>query len=192
MEKKIATAGEILHEMFNQIDSNNHTTAHEVKKALRLKGFTTTQAEVSEVLKSAIWVDFKSEYNGKCLVYSAFEEPQKMLKAILINPENKTVTVIELERGLDAIYKAMDCDIFACPITYPNEDSLYCDDEGLFKAQKGGVIMKNWNYPILGKMLVIGSNDEGDSVDVKSTVEFFTEQIKWLSEDEAENYRSQF
>lgn len=114
------------------------------------------------------------------------------MRAILINPENQTVTEIQISDDYREIYKALGCETFTAPVVYNNEDVLYCDDEGLFVPQKGGVIMDDWAYPILGKMLVIGCDDEGNSVDAKSTIEFFTKKITWLNEKEAENYRSNF
>jgi len=115
------------------------------------------------------------------------------MKVILIDPENQTVTVINIEKGNEAIYKAMDCTTFCCPIEYDNNDTLFADDEGLFKAQKGGVLMDNWEYPILGKILIIGCNPEiGSSIGVKSKVKFFTDQIRWVNEKEAEAYRARY
>lgn len=114
------------------------------------------------------------------------------MKAILINPEDKTVKVIDIEQNNDAIYKAIDCETFACPITYDNGDTMYCDDEGLFIPQKGGIMMHDWAYPILGKILILGSDEDGNSVDVKSDIGFFVKQISWWSEQAAEEYRKRY
>ena len=114
------------------------------------------------------------------------------MRAIIINPEKKEVTEIQIGSDYKEIYKAISCDTFSCPITYGNNDSLYCDDEGLFKPQKGGVIMEDWVYPILGKMLVLGTDENGESVDAKSDIKFFTDRITWLDEAKSERYRSQF
>jgi hypothetical protein len=111
------------------------------------------------------------------------------MKAILINPELKQVSQIEIGSDYREIYAAIECNIFSAPVTFENEDTLYCDDEGLFKRQKGGTLMKDWNYPILGKMIIIGSDDEGESVDCKSTVEEIESLIvRWLDENESERY----
>ena len=55
------------------------------------------------------------------------------MKAILINPEDQTIKEIDIKKGINAMYKAIDCDGFAAPVTYDNGDTMYCDDEGLFK-----------------------------------------------------------
>lgn len=114
------------------------------------------------------------------------------MRAILINPELKQVTEIEVGGDYKEIYKVISCDTFSCPVTYDNNDCLYCDDEGLFKPQKGGIIMKNWYYPILGKILILGTNEDGESADAKTDIRFFENQITWLNEAQAERYRSQF
>ncbi len=114
------------------------------------------------------------------------------MRAILINPELKEITEIEVSGDYEEICKVISCDTFSCPFTYDNNDYLYCDYVGLFKHQKGGIIMKNWYYPILGKMLVLGTDENGESVDAKSDIKFFTDRITWLNESQAEQYRSQF
>lgn len=115
------------------------------------------------------------------------------MRAILINPERKTISEIQIGDDYKEIYKVIDCELFTCPITFENGDTMYCDDEGLFKEQKGGIIMRGWSYPILGKILVLGCDEEtGDSQDAKSTTTFFEKQIMWLSEEQTANYQSEF
>ena len=115
------------------------------------------------------------------------------MRALLIDPVEKTVTEIEIGEDYKEIYKAIECDTFSCPIVYDNDDTLYCDDEGLFKEQKGGVLMTGWQYPILGKMLVLGCDVEtGESQNAKSDIEFFTNQIVWVDEAGAKRWQSQF
>ena len=115
------------------------------------------------------------------------------MKAILINPENQTITEIDIKKGINPIYKALDCDTFAAPVTYDNGDTMYCDDEGLFKEQKGGIIMPDWAYMIVGKILVLGcDNETGESKDVETPVDFFKKHIIWKSEDEVKKYQSNF
>lgn len=115
------------------------------------------------------------------------------MKAILINPENQTIKEIELEEGIEAMYKEMDCSVFSAPITYDNGDTMYCDDEGLFKAQTGGILMPDWRYMIVGKILVLGcDNETGESKDVETPIEFFKENIIWQNKTQVERYQSYF
>lgn len=114
------------------------------------------------------------------------------MKAILINPETQTISEIQIDGGLESMYKAMDCEMIEAPVNFDNDDTLYCDEEGLFKPQKGGIIAKDWCMPILGKVLIVGSDDEGNSVDVRGTIETYKDMFKWVSETDAETYRSKF
>lgn len=116
----------------------------------------------------------------------------KIMRAILINPEKKEITEMQIGDDYKEIYKVIDCECFSAPVIYDNNDTLYCDDEGLFVPQKGGIIMTDWNYPILGKMLILGTDNDGNSTNAKSNIEFFTDNITWLDEEQAENYRSKF
>lgn len=114
------------------------------------------------------------------------------MRAILINPEDRTVTEIQIEGGLDSMYKAMDCEMVEAPISFDNADTLYCDEEGLFKHQKGGITMKDWCMPILGKMLIVGTDEEGCDVDAVSKVKDIQKDIIWVNEADAEIYRERF
>lgn len=113
------------------------------------------------------------------------------MKALKIDTKLKQVIEIELEKGLKPIYEQIgnDCNTFACPVTFDNNDALHCDDEGLFHEFDGGIMMKDWSYPIVGNLLVIGTNDEGESVDCKTTKEQLEKQIIWVSKDKCEQFR---
>jgi len=65
----IPTIQDILNERSNQIELFGTATAHSVKKALRANGFATTQAEVSETLKSNVLPNIAATFNGKYLTY---------------------------------------------------------------------------------------------------------------------------
>jgi len=65
------TVQDILTERVDQIEMFGSATAHSVKKALRAKGFTTTQAEVTKELKENKFPDIAASFNGKYLTYFA-------------------------------------------------------------------------------------------------------------------------
>lgn len=68
---KQATEQDILTELEIQLSliGNGTTTAHDVKISLRYNGFSTTQKEVSDVLKSNTDVRVCSTFNGTYLIY---------------------------------------------------------------------------------------------------------------------------
>lgn len=57
------------------------------------------------------------------------------MRVLMVRP-NEHPVVMELERGLDAMYKALECDTITA--TYPWEDpvALVTDDEGLFPEKQ--------------------------------------------------------
>ena len=114
------------------------------------------------------------------------------MRAILINPENKTVTEVNHNDDYKEIYKLIDCSTFCCPVDFENGDIMYADDEGLFKVQKGGIVMEDWVYPILGKILILGTGNDGESIDAKSDCNELAGQITWLTEEEVHDYQSKF
>ena len=62
-------------------------------------------------------------------------------------------------------------------------DSLYVDDEGLFVSEyKGAFYFNNFPQMLFGNGLLMGSDDEGESVDVKSTLEDVINKIKYIPE----------
>jgi hypothetical protein len=98
------------------------------------------------------------------------------MRAILLDPTNDSRTVIDLGDGLSDIYKAIGngCQTFSCPITLDNGDGVYCDDEGLFNDIIGAFMdMNEWSYPLVGRILIVGTDEDGDSVDCKSEVSDF-------------------
>lgn len=98
------------------------------------------------------------------------------MKAILIDPQSKTITDIEIGTDYREIYKVIGngCKTFTCPIEYPNDDAMYADDEGLFNKNIGAFIANDgtWGSPIVGRAVILGTDMEtGESQDCKSTAE---------------------
>jgi hypothetical protein len=112
-----------------------------------------------------------------------------MKNAILINSANQSVTLVKVGEYTD-IYTHLgnDCSLFACPITFENNDTLYVDDEGLYHPFEGGFMLKDWSYPIVGNGLILGTDDEGDSADCHTTIEDIMAQIVWVSQEDAQQW----
>lgn len=110
------------------------------------------------------------------------------MKAILINVQTKTIEHIEVGNDYKEIYGIIGngCTTFTCPITLDNNDTMYCDDEGLFHDQIGAIIYPEWSYPLVGNVLVMGTCAEtGETVDVRSSIEEIKEGLKFIdAEDE--------
>lgn len=117
-----------------------------------------------------------------------------MKKAIKINVIEKSFDNVTVD-SLHSYYQEIGngCNTFCVPITFENQDSIYCDDNGLYAENIGGFIMKDWNYPIVGNAIVVGTNIQtGDSVDAKTSIEWLKENIIFLSVEQLESYFEKF
>ena len=119
------------------------------------------------------------------------------MRAILIDPKHKQIMQINYNGNYETIYehlsftnsfgnshKVRAFDIVRIPV---GNDGIYVDDEGLY-APEGD---KNWftyrynahemhqNIPLVNRGLVIGCDENGDSVDCDSTVDSIKASIKW-------------
>lgn len=114
-----------------------------------------------------------------------------MKKAIKIDVETKSIYQVELSDDYNDIYNKIGngCTTFAVPITFDNQDSIFCDDEILLRPDniKGGFIFKGWNFPIIGNAIILGCDEEGESVDAKTEMVDLP-LIYFLSEQEAIDY----
>jgi len=114
-----------------------------------------------------------------------------MKKAIKIDVENKTITEVLIDNGIDAIYKEIGngCTIFCCPYEFPNNDAIYSDDDILMRIDdiKGGFMFKEWHYPLINNAIILGTDEEGDSVDCKTSINDLSKLI-FLDEISCKDY----
>lgn len=103
------------------------------------------------------------------------------MKAILIDVVNKEVKEIEIGKGIDEMYKFLNCDCFTVASYLPNEDAIFVDDEGLMKGTDEFFTYQEAHQPFAGNGLIMGCDEDGESVDckisldeVKSRVEFYS------------------
>jgi hypothetical protein len=107
------------------------------------------------------------------------------MKAIKINVEKQEVSIIEIGNDLQDIYNAIgnDCSCITAPISYENDDVMFCDDESLLRPStiKGGFMYPDWNYPIVSNAIILGTDENGNSVDCESTLEEIKNGIRFIS-----------
>jgi hypothetical protein len=113
-----------------------------------------------------------------------------MKKAVLIDVVAQTITEVQVGHYSD-IYKHIgnQCETFAVPVQFENGDSIFVDDEGLLKEVHGGFFMKDWNYPLCGNAVILGQDDEGESVDYKSDIEDIKKGVIFVSKAYAEAWQ---
>lgn len=105
-----------------------------------------------------------------------------MKKGIKINSELQKLEYVTLGDDYKEIYPIIgeQCTLFACPIYFENKDTMYVDDEGMFQGYKFGFMMSDWDYPILGNGLILGTNEDGDSIDAQSSIEDFKGELMFV------------
>ena len=112
------------------------------------------------------------------------------MKALFIDVINETITETTIGNYKEIYQKiANDCSIFTCPVEFENSDIIYVDDEGLLKEVHGGFMMNGWKYPLIGNAIILGADDEGESIDYASDVEEIKKQIIFCSKEYANAWK---
>ena len=112
-----------------------------------------------------------------------------MTQVIVINSEKQTIEFAEISNYKD-IYPLIgnDCDTFCCPVSFDNADTLYADDEALYHPYDGGIIMPDWDYPLIGNFVIVGTDEDGDNADVQSTIDEIRSKVRFLSKSEVASW----
>lgn len=110
-----------------------------------------------------------------------------MKKAIFINSETRDVSVVTMENQLKETYALIGCTCVAGAISFAHNDLLVVDDEGMFYEGRNGFIIDG--QFLYGNAVVWGCDEEGESADVKISVEEIKSQIHWLTAMESEIMR---
>lgn len=104
------------------------------------------------------------------------------MKAILIDPYTNTVSEVEHNGDYREIYKKIDCECFTC-VNIEDDDTIFVDDEGLLKLTEETrfFVFDGYPQPLAGKGLVLGTDDAGETVAVKATLQEIRERVKFYS-----------
>ena len=107
------------------------------------------------------------------------------MKAIKIDVEKRAVYFVEIDGTLESIYNVLGCTCITCPIQYENDDAMYCDDEALLNPEsiKGAFMYPDWNYPIVSNALILGTDDNGNTVECRSTLSEIQKNIRFIGID---------
>lgn len=82
------------------------------------------------------------------------------MRAILIDPEAKTITEVDYNGKLEDIYRLTRCD--CVDLVRIGHHVIYVDDEGLLKSGQSFFKLSNYDQPLAGCGLVVGEGDEGE------------------------------
>lgn len=106
------------------------------------------------------------------------------MRAILIDPEAKTITEVEYTGDYKNIYEHIGADCFtAVGIDhYENEDreTIFVDDEGLYREPQYFFIWQGYDQPLAGKGLILGTNAEGESVATSYGLDYVKSMVRFV------------
>ena len=105
------------------------------------------------------------------------------MKAILINPKLQTINEINYSGDYKDIYKLTECSTFTAIYPFDNcEDTIYLDDEGLLKSSNYCFTVRcddGRNEPLMGNALILGTDEEGDSKDVETSIDEIKRRVSF-------------
>lgn len=107
-----------------------------------------------------------------------------MNKAILFDPETNESKFVEVSNFRD-IQNKIGCDYFTCINTSPEGDTgetIYCDDEGLINGTAFGTKFLGFDNVIFGKLLFLGTAEDGSSVDTCLELDDIMEMVDYTME----------
>lgn len=103
------------------------------------------------------------------------------MRAYLINPFDKTVTEVEYDGDYKSIYTLIDADCFDVA-RLDKGDGIYVDDEGLISGKpQEFFLVRGYPTPLAGKGLLLGCNDEGETIEPFITLDELQSQVSFIS-----------
>ena len=102
------------------------------------------------------------------------------MKSIFIDAKNKTVSLIEIENDLQALYDKIGC-LLVQTVPFAGEN-IVCDEEGRLKPPTAGFKLGSWR--IVGNALIVGDTEDGDFADTNRTAEEIARQIRFFGTEE--------
>jgi hypothetical protein len=106
------------------------------------------------------------------------------MRAILIDPINETVIEVPYTGDYKQIYALLGIELFTTvELGGDNQETLFVDDEGLLHGETHffSLVGSDWKYaqPLAGRGLILGANDEGESVATDLTVEQVRQNVSF-------------
>ena len=97
------------------------------------------------------------------------------MRAVFINAHERTVTEVEYSGDYKDIYKIIGCELF--DVASDGTNSIYIDDEGLFKDDQAFFLWKGFNQPFAGNALVLSCDAEGETTACVTDTETIRESV---------------
>jgi hypothetical protein len=110
------------------------------------------------------------------------------VRGILINPFDQTVKDVNILGNIQDIYLLTDCTTFDV-VRLSESDDMYVDDEGLLKDNR----YFSWSgRNFAGKALIMGHDDEGNSISTTYDLQEVIDRVEWLPEGHRETPYMEF
>ena len=109
-----------------------------------------------------------------------------LLQGILIDPYLRTVTPIAIPRGLQGLYKAIQCGTVECP-SFPIagvQQDCWVDEEGLLKPCDAFFKLKDAHAPFAGRGVIMSTDDDGEMQPCQVTVEQVMKEVQFFTRRE--------
>lgn len=106
------------------------------------------------------------------------------MKAFIIDPFNQKIETVIYTGDYKDISKLIEASsgLFDVVRLYANQDVAFVDDEGLYVEGQGFWIHKNYPTPLAGKSLILGTDDEGDSISPATTIEQLKDDVRFIGD----------
>lgn len=109
-----------------------------------------------------------------------------MSKAILINPFNKTIEMVDYDFGgsylqISHLIGTEECvkPLF-CAVDIDETNTVYIDDEGLYRDTQAYFMWEGYHQPLQGKGLILGTDyDSGESIPTTLSLDEVKEKISF-------------
>lgn len=105
-----------------------------------------------------------------------------MKNGILIDPFTNTITEVKFS-NLQSIYNLLDVQLIQVGEYLENGDVIYVDEEGLLNNQgntRGFRFIGGANSALVGKGLIVGTSDEGETISCKTLLEEAEDKLLML------------
>ena len=110
------------------------------------------------------------------------------MRGILINPFDQTIKKVNILGNIQDIYLLTECTTFDV-VRLSESDDMYVDDEGLLKDNR----YFSWSgRNFAGKALIMGHDDEGNSISTTYDLQEVIDRVEWLPEGHRETPYMEF
>lgn len=107
------------------------------------------------------------------------------MKAILIDPFTQTISEVDYDGNYKNIYKLIGANCF--DLAHLGQgDAIFVDDEGLINGTRALFKHDDYDSVLAGKGLILGSDNRGESVSCKATLEETKNKVRfvvWLDDE---------